>query len=133
MEIKQTLERSYDMVFGLKEIRQLTFEKLKQLGEFELHFSESDTNGTANVNAGGVTESLRAGNVNSDVLGAELQKSIRPSSDEGVRRFETTNYVRCARLRRFRRIQSHRWQAALMSPSGDCNARPTRRWTRFKI
>lgn len=32
-EIKQTLERNYDVVLGLPEIRQLTFGKLKALGE----------------------------------------------------------------------------------------------------
>lgn len=33
-EIKQTLERNYDMIVSAQEIRQLTFGKLKAMGEF---------------------------------------------------------------------------------------------------
>lgn len=36
-EIKQTLERNYDVVLGLPEIRQLTFGKLKALGELDVN------------------------------------------------------------------------------------------------
>lgn len=34
-EIKQTLERTYDVVMSAPEIRQLSFGKLKALGEFD--------------------------------------------------------------------------------------------------